>query len=139
MPKIRSADEIAAKWARVTPGRSSDFEAGVRTPKEKWDERAAAAEPAFEAGVTEAIARKAYGKGVKEAGFTKWQGKTLAVGVGRWGPGVRAAEADYNTGFRPYRDVIERVVLPPRGPKGDPRNIDRVSTIAKALHDAKIK
>jgi hypothetical protein len=40
---------------------------------------------------------------------------------------------DYEKGFAPYRDVIEQTALPPRFPKRDPRNIQRVSAIATAL------
>lgn len=139
MPKIRSAKDISSKWATVTPMRGADYEAGVKAPLEDWGTRAAAAEDSWGAGVQAAIADKRFGKGVKAAGTEKWQRKTVAVGIGRWGPGVRAAEGDYETGFGPFRDVIERTTLPPRYPKGDPRNIDRVSTMASELHKAKVK
>jgi len=139
MPKIRSVTEIAKKWGEVTPARSSQFEAGVRAPKEDWAPRTVAAESAFEEGIRNAISRKAFSKGVKEAGTEKWQRKTIEVGVGRWGTGVTAAISDYEKGFAPFADVIARTVLPPRFRKGDPRNIDRVRDMAKALHEAKIK
>lgn len=139
MPKIRSVADIQKKWATVTPARSADFEAGIRAPKESWVDKTSGAESAYEEGVSAAIGRKAFGKGVKEAGNAKWSSKTLLVGVPRWGGGVRAAEADYGKGFGPYRAVIEGTVLPPRGPKGSPANIDRVRVMAAALHDAKIK
>jgi hypothetical protein len=34
--------------------------------------------------------------------------------------------------------VIESIQLPPRGPKGDPRNIERVRVIAQALRARKL-
>jgi len=40
---------------------------------------------------------------------------------------------DYEKGFAPYRDEIEKTALPPRYPRRDPRNIQRVATIAAAL------
>jgi len=139
MPAIRSIAEIANKWARVTPGRASDYEAGIRTPKEDWEAATIAAEGAYEGGVQTAIAEKRFSKGVRAAGVKKWQRKALELGVTRWGPGVAAAKDDYQAGFGPFRDVIERVVLPERRPKGDPGNIDRVRVIAAALHEAKIR
>jgi len=139
MPKIRSAKEIATKWATVTPMRSGDYETGIKNPLENWETQTLGAEAAYEAGVSTAIAEKRFGKGVKKAGFDKWQRKAIEVGIERWPAGVRAAEADYEAGFSPYRDVIEKTTLPPRYPKGDARNIDRVATLAKALHQAKIK
>jgi len=139
MPAIRSASEIAEKWARVTPGRSADYAAGIEKPKKSWVEAAAAAEEAYEGGVQQAIAEKRYGKGVREAGDEKWKRKAKELGTTRWGPGISAAKADYEKGFAPFRDVIERTVLPPRKPKGDPSNIDRVRILAAALHEAKVK
>jgi len=139
MPKIRSIEEIASKWARVTPMRATDYEAGVKAPKEKWDQRAIAAEPAYEDGIRAAIGRKAYSAGIKKVGFNKWQRKTLEVGIGRWGPGVTVAEPDYLAEFKPFRDVIEKTELPMRYRAGDPRNYERVRVMGTALHEAKIK
>ena len=139
MPAIRSAQEIAEKWARVTPGRSSDYEAGVKSPKKDWETQTVAAEGAWEGGIQNAIANKSYVRGVRRAGTAKWQTKASTLGVSRWGPGVAAAKDDYEKGFAPYRDIIERITLPPRKPKGDPSNIDRVRVIAAALHEAKVK
>ena len=138
MPAIRSTREIATKWARVTPERAKDYNDGVKTPKKDWQTMTEAAESAYEEGVRVAIDRKAFSAGVRKAGTAKWQRKATEVGAKRYGPGVRAAESDYERGFAPFRDVIERTDLPPRYPKGDPRNIDRVAAIAAALHAAKI-
>jgi len=138
MPAIKPATVIGEKWARVTPGRSADYEAGVKAPKKDWATEAKSAESAYEAGITDAIGRKQYGKGIDKAGTGKWKRKATEVGVGRWGPGVRAARSDYEKGFAPYHDVIEATTLPERFPKGDPRNIDRVATIAAALHAKKV-
>jgi len=139
MPAIRSAAEIAEKWARVTPGRSSDYAAGIDKPKKDWETAAAAAADAWADGVTAAASEGRYGKGVKEAGTDKWRRKAKELGVNRWPAGVSAARDDYEKGFAPFRDVIERVSLPPRRPKGDPANIERVRLLAMALHEAKVK
>jgi len=138
MAEIKSAGQIAEKWSRVTPQRNADYEAGVRQPGKDWANNTAAAESSYEGGVQNAIQQKRFGKGVKNAGTPKWQAKTLEKGTQRWGPGVSVAQADYEAGFAPYRDEIERTSLPPRYPKGDPRNIERVSKLAKALHAKKV-
>jgi len=138
MPAIRSASEIADKWARVTPGRSTDYAAGIDKPKKDWETQTLAAEEAYEGGVQAAIAEDRFTKGVKEAGTEKWQRKARELGTVRWGPGITAARPDYQAGFAPFRDIIERTTLPPRRPKGDPANIDRVRILADALHKAKV-
>lgn len=139
MPKVRPVAEIADKWGRVTPDRAPEYERGVKDPLEDWEKNTGAAESTYESGVTEAIRRKAFGKGVAKAGTDKWQRKAIETGVPRFGPGVIAAKDDYEDGVAPYLAEIEKVTLPPRYPKGDPRNIARVAAIAKALHDKKIK
>lgn len=139
MPAIKSATEIAEKWARVTPGRATDYEAGVKAPKKDWETMTLAAADAYKEGIQTAIAENRFERGVREAGTAKWQQKAVSVGTVRWGPGVAAARDAYEKGFAPYRDIIERIQLPPRRPKGDPGNIDRVRIVAMALHEAKVK
>ena len=137
MPAIKSISIIAEKWARVTPQRAADFELGVKNPRRPWKESAKAAESTYEAGIQAGIARKAFGKGVEAAGNEKWQRRSVEVGPTRFAQGVQVAQPDYEKGFAKYRDVIEKTTLPPRYPKSDPRNIDRVKVMADALAKAK--
>jgi hypothetical protein len=138
MANIKSASDIAKKWSRVTPQRSEDYEAGVKNPRVDWASATRAAEESYKKGVMEAASKGRFGKGVSEAGTEKWQGKVISKGVDRWGTGVQTATSDYEEGFGPYADVIKSVNLPPRYPKGDPRNIERVTAIAKALRSKKV-
>lgn len=133
MAFIRSIAKIASKFADVTPGRTAEYEFGVTNPRRDWEQATAAAEPAYEQGVTQSIAKKTYGKGVKKAGTAKWQKGAKTKGTARWGPGVTLAKDDYAKGFAPYHDEIEKVQLPPRYPRRDPRNLKRVEVVATAL------
>ncbi|MBA7699636.1 hypothetical protein ES703_108335 [subsurface metagenome] len=137
MAFIRSIEQIARKFASVTPGRTEDYRFGVENPRRDWANATAAAESAYEGGVTQAIAKKRFGKGVKAAGTEKWSRGAIEKGTARWGPGVTLGEAAYRTGFAPFRDAIERVTLPPRYPRRDPRNLERVKAIVNALTAAK--
>ncbi|RLC82776.1 MAG: hypothetical protein DRI61_01395 [Chloroflexi bacterium] len=139
MVKVKSIDEIAKKWAEVTPGRAPYYEAGIRNPREDWASRTAAAEPAYAQGVQEAISQKRFPAGVKKAGTPKWQRRSLELGTRRWPEGVRAAEDDYKSNLAPFIDTISRIVLPERKAKGDPGNIERVRKIADALHKKKLE
>jgi hypothetical protein len=136
--QVKSGTAIAEKWARVTPQRTADYEAGVRQPTKDWATQTANAEDSYSQGVQKAVQDKRFGKGVKAAGTSKWQEKAISKGTQRWGPGVSIAENDYESGFEPYRQEMEKVNLPPRFPKGDPRNIQRVAAIATALHKKKV-
>lgn len=136
MAAIRSIEKIAKKWATVTPGRSEDYRAGVESPRKDWETATAAAEDSYQAGVTQAIAEKRFGKGVRAAGTDKWQRGAIDKGTMRWGPGVAMAEAQYSAGFGPIRDAIERVTLPPRYARRDPRNLNRVKAVVDAVIEA---
>jgi len=136
--KIRSVEDIAAKYARVTPGRSTDYSEGVKSPKKDWKAETVAAKDAWAQGVTEAAGAGRFEKGVSKVGTEKWQRKAVEVGSTRWGAGVTAAKDDYKTGFAPFQSVIAALELPAKGPKGDPRNFDRVVKIGTALHAKKI-
>lgn len=138
MPKVKDIRAIKEKWTRVTPGRQDDFRSGVEAGDVQWAENTAAASGSYATGVQEAIAQNRFSKGVNRAGNTRWRKKTVELGVGRWGPGVRAAADDYAEGFQPFRDVIEGTTLPPRRPRGDPQNMERAAALAEALHRARV-
>jgi hypothetical protein len=137
MAFIRSIEHIARKFATVTPGRTEDYRIGVENPRRDWATAAASAESAYEMGVTQAIAKKRFGRGVKAAGTEAWQRGAVEKGVSRWGPGVTMAQDKYARNFAPYRDAIERTTLPPRFARRDPRNLERVKAIVNALSAAK--
>lgn len=137
MAFIRSMADIARKWATVTPMRSADYEAGVKNPRRDWAQATASAEDSWKAGVANAAAKGFFSKGVNFAGTPKWQAGAISKGVTRWGPGVSIAEPNYQRGFAPYRDAIERVTLPTRYAKRDPRNLARVKAIVDAMVSTK--
>jgi len=136
--KIKSLTDIATKWATVTPQRSADYEKGVKDTSVDWAGPTAAAAPAYADGVSRAVADGRFAKGVNQAGTSKWRSRTSTAGVQRWGAGVRDAQPDYQKGFALTHATLAGLTLPPRFSRGDPRNIDRVATIATALHEAKV-
>jgi len=133
MAEIKSAARIKEKWTRVTPMRTEDYKLGVASPRRDWEKSAIAAKESHKAAMTTAAAQDSFGKGIAKAGSAKWQARALQKGPGRFAEGVMVGGDDYEKGFAPYRDEIEKTVLPPRFPKRDPRNLMRVSTIATAL------
>lgn len=139
MANIKSLDRIKSKWKRVASAAQTEYEEGVKNPRADWADAASKAETAYEQGIQTAIGRKAFGKGVRNAGTAKWQQNAIEKGPQRFSQGVSLAEDAYETGFAPYREVISRLALPARGAKGDPKNVQRVAAIAKALHDEKLK
>jgi len=137
MPKVRSTAAIAEKWARVTPQRSEDYRKGVADPKVDWSQATQAAHERYKAGVIAAANEGRQLAGVKKAGTKKWQDKAASVGPSRFSEGVSVAAPDFEKGFAPFRDVIEKTTLPERYPKGDPRNWDRSRVLGIAMNKAK--
>lgn len=136
---LRPLDKVKEKWKARASAASGDYQFGIMNPLKDWASEAAAAAPAWAAGVTDAAGRDAYRKGVTRAGTAKWKRKAGELGVSRYPQGVAVADVDYEAGFKPFYETLAKLELPPRGPRGDPRNIDRVRVIAQALRDVKVK
>lgn len=135
MPKVRSNG--AARWAQRTAAATGDYQAGVASPRVSWSQATVAAKEAHKAGINAALAAGSFEKGVQRAGDGKWSAAAQGKGAERFGPGAAAGVQDYATGVAKFLQVIESTPLPPRGPKGDPRNIQRVAVLAAALRKAK--
>ena len=136
--QIKSVDAIASKYASRGAAAGADYAAGVASPRQDWQAATVAAENTYAQGVQTAIGNKSFSKGVNAAGTAKWQRKAASVGAQRYPTGVTAAKSDYQNGVAPYLQVIAGLTLPPRAPKGDPSNINRVSAIAQALRAKKL-
>jgi hypothetical protein len=138
MAEIKPLAAIQEKWTRVTPGRMGDYTLGIKNPKRDWETEAANAEDRYKAGVDAAATKGMYGKGIKAAGSKKWEEMSLKKGPGRFAEGVYIAGPAFGKGFAASHAAIERVTLPPKFPKGDPRNYERVRAIGMALHEEKV-
>lgn len=138
MAQIKDLTAIKEKWTRVTPMRSEDYKLGVMNPTKDWKSNTMAGKENWKAGITKAAAEDRFGKGVNKSSTEIWQRKAVDKGVDRFSQGVALSGDDYQNGFAPYHAVITGTTLPPRYPKGDPRNIERVRVLAAALHKKKI-
>lgn len=137
MAKVKSAEAASAKWQRRAGNAGPEYEEGVRNPRADWATETKAAAPSYSAGVTKAVQEKRYERGVSKAGTAKWQKNAVEKGPTRYAEGVRLSGDAYTTGTAPYLAVLSGLQLPPRGPKGDPKNIDRVRAVSEALHAKK--
>ena len=137
MPKIRSIESITKKWTEVTPQRAGQYIEGVQDPKSDWKTQTQAAVANYKAAMTISLTQDRFKKGVDKSSTEKWKAKAVAKGGNRFSEGVSLAGPDYSEGFGPFRNIIANTTLPPRYPKGDPRNIDRVRVMAEALRKGK--
>ena len=136
MPKVRRNG--AKKWVQRASIAGGDYEEGVKNPRRNWAGATADASDNYKEAITKSLQKDSFKKGVVKAGDEAWLKGAIEKGVSRYPSGVAQAESKYQEKISPYLDTIESTSMPPRYPKGDPRNIQRVVAIAKALHDKKI-
>ncbi len=132
--KVKSAAEVAAKWAEQTPGRSAYYESGVKGAGADWESSTLAAAANFKAAVSAGNIDKMFSGGVKKAGAAKYTRKAVEIGVGRFSSGVTAGKVDYQGGIEPMLATIAGLTLPARAPRGSESNLARVKAVATALH-----
>ena len=136
--KVKSASDIADKWAEVTPGRAGYYESEASVAGGLWEANAAAAEKTYKAAISQANIEKRFSGGVKRAGGAKYERKVKDVGVGRFGPGVEAAKSDMESGVAPFRDVLDGLSIPDRGPRGSTTNYAIVQKVGDPLHKKRL-
>ena len=137
MAAIRPMSVISKKWVGRASIAGPDYEYGVKNPKKIWEEETTKAKDTYKKAITAPDIDRRFEGGVKRAGQRKYLEMATKKGPTRFPEGVTIGEPFYESGFGPFRDEIEKTELPTRLPKGDPGNIVRVATIAKALHEKK--
>lgn len=135
---IKDLADSAAKFVARGSTAGPEYARGVAGAGDKWQRNTTSAEANYEEGVQQAVARKAFGKGVAKAGAAKYEARATTVGQNRFGPGIREAQSAWQEGFAPFHATIGALTLSPRRPKGDPGNIDRVREVTEALRARKV-
>ncbi|MEM4020022.1 MAG: hypothetical protein QXG57_07340 [Thermofilaceae archaeon] len=135
---LRPLDKIVEKWRARASAASGDYAEGVAAPKQDWQKNTLAASDAWKAGVTEAAAKNLFAKGVAATPTDYWKTRATTLGTARFSDGVSKSVDVYKSKFAPYYDVLSKLELPPRGARGDPKNIERVRAIITALRSKKV-
>ena len=136
--KVKSAADIARKWADVTPGKAGYYETEASEAGDTWQKNTLGAEKTFKAALAEAGIEKRFSGGVRRAGADKYQRKVKDVGVSRYGPGVSAALKDMEDGLGPYVTVLDGLTIPDRGPRGSSANYAIVQKVGDPLHKKRL-
>ena len=131
--QIKDVGTLGAKFVARAQAAVADYKAGVASPRRSQSQAAIAAKDTWAQGVQAAAANNSFAKGLNKAGDAKWQTNATNKGGVRYGPGVAAAQNDWQTGVAPYLQTIANLTLPPRGVRGSPQNIQRVAAVADAL------
>lgn len=137
MAAIKPIAQSSDKWVRRAGVAAPDYEQGVSNPRASWEQSAIAAGANYRAGVTAAANAGRFEAGVRSAGEDRWRANSLAKGPTRYAEGVQIGKGSWEEGFRPYQEAINALRLPPRGPKGSPNNLQRVTAVAQALRQVR--
>lgn len=136
--KVKSAAEVAEKWAQQTPGRQQYYEAGVKGAGSEWETNTIQAAANYKAAVSAGNIDKLFTGGVKAATGAKYVRKAGGVGAQRFSQGVTEAKVDMQQGIEPYLATIAGLTLPARAPRGSESNLARVRAVSTALHTKRL-
>lgn len=131
---VKDATVSAGKWRSRAGAAATDYQEGAIAAAQRWQQSTVASAQNFQQAISAAGMMERFRRGVQRAGAEKFSRKISSVGAGRFSPGVAAAESDYQSGVSPYLDTIRGLTLPPRRPRGDPTNIERVRSVTQALN-----
>lgn len=135
---VKDAAAAAAKFATRAGGASADYAANAEAAGNSWANNAAAASGTYHQAVTAAGVEQRFKRGVQKAGAAKFADRVRTLGASRYAPGVQAGQADYQANVAPYLQRLASLTLPPRRPRGDPGNIERVRAVSSALNAQRI-
>ncbi len=138
--QIKDTGTLSKKFSDRAANAAPDYKSGVSAPRRPWMASAAASEPTWEAGVQDAVSRKAYQKGVNRVGDSKWQTASQVKGAdkGHYADGVRLAAAAWAAGVGPYLSALATLDPGPKGIKGSSANQQRSIVVQQKLHAIKV-
>lgn len=132
---IKPLATIVQKYVQRASAAGQAYIDGVNNPRQDWQQSTAASANTWAAGVQNAITDGRFVAGVNKAGDAKWSSRATTVGAQRYPSGITAGQQNYSTGIQPFLQMLSTLTLPPRNPKGDPGNLNRVAAVDTALRN----
>jgi len=135
--QVKNINDVVTKWTNNASASTPYYTAGINSPKQDQAQSAINQADVWQAAVSQA--KGAFTRGLeKSASAGKWKANSLGKGAQRFAGGITAGKAAFTTGMGAVLQVISNVNLPPKGPKGSPGNISRVTAVNQALVAAKL-
>lgn len=133
--KVKDVGSIAQKFKTRASAAQGDYGTGVANAGADWEANSVAAEDNYGASVTQAVADKRYGKGVRGSAG-KYVKNATTLGPQRYGTGIANAQDAYAAGMQPVIAALQAINLPPRQVKGN--NAERSNIVATRLRAMKL-
>lgn len=136
---MKTAQQAGPKWSQNTSGAGQAYHDGATGTTKDQSGAAIAAKAVWQAALTAAFGKDSYAKGLAKSGKQGWLDGVVQKGVAAFTNGVTAAKSvsKYVTNSGKYDNARQQASGSPRGPKGSPQNLQRVTLVANALHALK--
>lgn len=128
----KTAQQSAEKYASRAAGASGDYVEGARTTSKDQASAAIAAAEIHKQATMTALNEGRYARGLQKSGKGKWLKGVTDKGANRFAEGVSAAASDYATESARFDGARNAAASLPRGIKGSPQNLARVSAVVAA-------
>jgi len=137
LANMKDPTTLSKKFVTRASAAAPDYQSGVATAGQSWEQAAGASEGSWEQGTQAAITRKAYGKGVAGQG-NKYQTNATTLGVARYPQGVANAGTAWANGVTPYLNVLKGANLGPKGPRGSALQQQRSAAVQTLLNKTRL-
>lgn len=135
---VKDVTASAQKYANRGAAAANDYKTGVMNAGQRWHDNTKASADNYSQGTQAAIADGRFAKGVDKSGAQRYSDRASTKGATAFPAGVQAGSGRWAQNVQPYLQVLASATLPPRGPKGDPRNQQRSQMVADLLRKKKL-
>lgn len=130
MTKV-SVEEAANRLEEAGINFADRYAKGVEGAGGKWHSAASKAGKNYEVGVTQAMQRDAFQKGIQEAGASAYDEGVRTKGVTNWPTGMQVAGAKYARKIQKFATLWDAPLATPKGARRSPQNIKRMQENAE--------
>lgn len=134
----KNAQSVAEKFVTRAGAASGDYVSGSEQTTKDQSAAAIAAKEIYKQALTASFTRGSYEKGLQKAGKAGWLRGVTMKGSERFASGVAASAGKYATESGKFDTARNAAASLPRGIKGSPTNLARVSAVVTALRTAKV-
>jgi len=136
MPRGISPAEAAARLSAAGSASQDRYQKGTAGKGNAWLSGASASEANYQAGVQAAIGKKKFSSGVQRAGATAYDQGVQNKGALNWSTGMQFASTNYQKGVQKVASLWNQPLSTPRGPKGSPNNLKRMTDNVQRFQQA---
>jgi len=134
---MKSAQQVAEKFVTRAGAASGDYVSGAEQTSKDQSAAAIASKAVYQQALTASFSRGSYEKGLAKSGKSGWLAGVRSKGQDRFGTGVAASASKYATESAKFDGARGAANNLPRGVKGSPTNLARVTAVVNALRAAK--